>query len=93
MLAKGKLNFVWYSRVSAITSALIIFLGAVSVSHMIKQHNSRLLTTIFCYSLKNTSALFGDSAIMEQDRGRGVVIMDRTKCTEKYLTLLSAKQF
>ena len=58
MLAKVELNFAWYSRVSAITSFLLIFLRAASVSDMIKQHSLRLITTMFCYSVKNTSARF-----------------------------------
>ena len=57
MLATVELSFAWYCRVSAITS-LLIFLSAASVSDMIKQHNSRLLTTNFCYSVKNTSVRF-----------------------------------
>ena len=59
MVATVKLNFAGYSRVSAITSSLLIFLRAISVSDLIKKHNSRLLTTNFYYSVKNTSARFG----------------------------------
>ena len=31
--------------------------------------------------------------IMNQDKGRGVVIMDKRKYTEKYLEILNTKQF
>ena len=34
-----------------------------------------------------------DTVIMKQDKGRGVVITDKSKYTEKGLTLLSTKQF
>ena len=61
MLALVELNFAWYSRVSAITSFLLIFLGAASVSGMVKQHNLRLITIDICYSVKNTFARFGDA--------------------------------
>ena len=35
MLARVELNFAWYSRVSAITTSLLIFLRAALVSDMI----------------------------------------------------------
>ena len=34
-----------------------------------------------------------DIIIMKQDKGRGVVIMDKSKYTEKGLTLLSTNSF
>ena len=34
-----------------------------------------------------------DIVIMKSDEGRGVVIMDKSKYTEKGLTILSRKQF
>ena len=34
-----------------------------------------------------------DNAILKQDKGEGVVIMDKSKYTEKGLTLVSTKQF
>ena len=30
---------------------------------------------------------------MKQDKGRGVVIMDKSKYTQKFLTILSTKMF
>ena len=32
-----------------------------------------------------------DIVIIKQDKGRGVVIMDKSKCTEKGLAILSTK--
>ena len=61
-LLKPDFKSAMFARVSAVTSSLLIFLRAASVSDMIKQHNSRFLNTNFCYSVKNTSARFGDSA-------------------------------
>ena len=34
-----------------------------------------------------------DIVIIKQDKGRGVVIMDKSKYTEKGLAILSTKQF
>ena len=44
-------------------------------------------------SCNNNLRKRNDIIIMKQDKGRGVVIMDKSKYTEKGLTILSRKQF
>lgn len=63
-------NFIFDPKLSVVRSTPVFNSVTTprpaSVSNIIKQSSSRLLTTGFCYSFNNTFARFGNSTVIQQ---------------------------